>query len=1217
MSELGSAANRVCCSIIKNHPSPFGEIQVSFRLNGSSQKNSDVSETMKGSTNVRLCEVVIEGFKCFSNSVAIGPFGNFTCIIGPNGAGKSVVGECIAFALGGTSRLMRGQSLGMLKCKLQDKANNLLTSVYLKFLRKGSLGDGHGHIKRSIVGRESCYWWKTDDNPWAKITEGRLKGELRGFGINTDALDRYIVTQQRRAVVAEDPCKLMAYFEELIGTETIAKQIDVVTQKLLQSSVEICDLDARHESLKRRRKEFAPHVQKWKDLVADSISLQNKKMAFLEELACETARYILELKEEICDLEDVLNKELSKCEHITAELASATTAERKAVAHARKLERDHAGLKRKVQNFQIEGSKLSVKQRRLSTLVKRFKTEMEEHKQACQAAEEEMGQLRDKMKNFVEGTMAAEQKVCEQRLLVTQLSAHVGEDNQGVRTLTSLQARVQQLDIFLRQLESEGEMNGKIKLLTLTIKDTEQEIASAKEDVDRIELEAHLHKAKYGEYQVKFKEYSNDAAALEIELKSLQQKHAHLQAVLINEQGRARPGPGRSDAFDIASQDLLKLSSEGAFNGRFYGRLGSLAICTDSKVLTAVNTVLGHLCNLERTFVVSDRKTAVQVLQYLEMNRIGTAVCIILDECTQRSLLEESNRTYRKPVLSYIRMLETAKEALPAFASKLAKWDLVNDASAAIAIMKDDRMKSRALRQHLVTLQGELFKTDGEIISSQLHTQIAAFGLPGPVGEGKNDQAEFEGVNWNCSSVNLDEIRAERQDVIKGIKVIEGRLQSKRRDTDEARNLLALATKTEQETKEQATWKVAHLQRLMVRLEDLHKDLQRIESIVKQDVEGALHELRSAKEEYEKFKSDLSYTAILQLVDANCALLSAEEEVKQATEIEMRMQDRLAGLDSKLEKARERLASGKAEKAAAKRDLLTLKTESCELKRELQQAERALVTCSEELETARGAQGTHQKLRVTAERALNKADEWRRHVENHLQIVRTKVVGKEQILESLKRGIRSLQDQSANRIADSEDGSRKRPRTNACAVPQTADPCTQTDASMDLDVSKLNFTELNDQQRTKARKLIAEERRLKAARESIDVAKLRCDLDAACELSDIESSLHKLDHTVNELESERECLETQRSAAVLAGVKQVNEHLDAIYHFLTNGQGSSYCSCCTDRTLMFTEGLTLNCRPETAQWRPLKLLSGGQQALACLALAFCTPASLPVSVLLL
>jgi hypothetical protein len=40
--------------------------------------------------------------------------GHFTCIVGANGTGKSVVGEAVAFALGGNARMMRAKSLGLL-----------------------------------------------------------------------------------------------------------------------------------------------------------------------------------------------------------------------------------------------------------------------------------------------------------------------------------------------------------------------------------------------------------------------------------------------------------------------------------------------------------------------------------------------------------------------------------------------------------------------------------------------------------------------------------------------------------------------------------------------------------------------------------------------------------------------------------------------------------------------------------------------------------------------------------------------------------------------------------------------------------------------------------------------------------------------------------------------------------------------------------------------
>ncbi|KIZ05950.1 hypothetical protein MNEG_2010 [Monoraphidium neglectum] len=44
--------------------------------------------------------------------MVIGPLSEgLTCVVGPNGTGKSIVGEAIAFTLGGAKRMLRAKSL--------------------------------------------------------------------------------------------------------------------------------------------------------------------------------------------------------------------------------------------------------------------------------------------------------------------------------------------------------------------------------------------------------------------------------------------------------------------------------------------------------------------------------------------------------------------------------------------------------------------------------------------------------------------------------------------------------------------------------------------------------------------------------------------------------------------------------------------------------------------------------------------------------------------------------------------------------------------------------------------------------------------------------------------------------------------------------------------------------------------------------------------------
>lgn len=53
------------------------------------------------------------------------------------------------------------------------------------------------------------------------------------------------------------------------------------------------------------------------------------------------------------------------------------------------------------------------------------------------------------------------------------------------------------------------------------------------------------------------------------------------------------------------------------------------------------------------------------------------------------------------------------------------------------------------------------------------------------------------------------------------------------------------------------------------------------------------------------------------------------------------------------------------------------------------------------------------------------------------------------------------------------------------------------------------------------------------------------------------------------------------------------------------------CSYTEDRLAAFADGVTLHVRPDRQRWRPFAALSGGQQALATLALCFALQAAFP------
>ncbi len=66
-----------------------------------------------------------------------------------------------------------------------------------------------------------------------------------------------------------------------------------------------------------------------------------------------------------------------------------------------------------------------------------------------------------------------------------------------------------------------------------------------------------------------------------------------------------------------------------------------------------------------------------------------------------------------------------------------------------------------------------------------------------------------------------------------------------------------------------------------------------------------------------------------------------------------------------------------------------------------------------------------------------------------------------------------------------------------------------------------------------------------------------------------------------------------------------------VFQFLTDWCGDAYLQYTSDPRLLFTTGISLQVRPDQHRWRPFPTLSGGQQAVATLALAFAMQAAFP------
>jgi len=92
---------------------------------------------------------------------------------------------------------------------------------------------------------------------------------------------------------------------------------------------------------------------------------------------------------------------------------------------------------------------------------------------------------------------------------------------------------------------------------------------------------------------------------------------------------------------------------------------------------------------------------------------------------------------------------------------------------------------------------------------------------------------------------------------------------------------------------------------------------------------------------------------------------------------------------------------------------------------------------------------------------------------------------------------------------------------------------------------------------------------------------------------------------------QRDDLQAKRYSRFVDAMEVAGNSLSDIYQRLTGGMGDAHCAFPRDETAAFDQGVTFKVRPDNSVWRPFAALSGGQQALAALALCLALQAAAP------
>ncbi len=154
----------------------------------------------------------------------------------------------------------------------------------------------------------------------------------------------------------------------------------------------------------------------------------------------------------------------------------------------------------------------------------------------------------------------------------------------------------------------------------------------------------------------------------------------------------------------------------------------------------------------------------------------------------------------------------------------------------------------------------------------------------------------------------------------------------------------------------------------------------------------------------------------------------------------------------------------------------------------------------------------------------------------------------------------------------------------------------------DVDAVGMDESALVTSLKLRARDLRAQELRLAAARERVDVHALEQALECQKRIEALTSAERTAGEQLDRTCAELTAVSTRRVSQFTAALVHTNGALSGLYARLSNG-GDCAITVASERSLLFESGAQLEVRPEASAWKPFAHLSGGQKALAALSLS--------------
>ncbi|KAL3150462.1 hypothetical protein ABBQ32_000288 [Trebouxia sp. C0010 RCD-2024] len=830
---------------------------------------------------------------------------------------------------------------------------------------------------------------------------------------------------------------------------------------------------------------------------------------------------------------------------------------------------------------------------------------------------------------------------------------------------TVWQKHVNHLLVLQEQMEL---AKGQVAAAATGVKAHDVELAACQQRLNKLQAEAQaaeqaadLEHAKQATLQAELTELQGALYTKQATLQALQTSHMHAQlgvqslseqneAAAVSSQHHQQAGSSKLDA---AVSSLMQQES---LQGKFYGRLPDLATVPAAQDGVAVNAVLKELCNLGSCLVVSDRQTAAQVISHFKANRVGKANCKITVELTKYDRVQSTILNAEeglRPLIALIQVLQPQCQCV--FNSMLNNWYLVKDRHAAIRIIARDRkaQNGRFAGRSLVTQQGELFKADGEVVSGSrgghslgeqpyLMGQIASH--QGSVPQPPPSDPRYLSDLQQCLKqqqelvinirLQVEAASVEVQDLQQQCAALESALKQtstpplsrRKAGRSNAKRQSELAAQQQMQAHLQLELKHAaqqkhHAEQRLSQLHQQHTTLLASATAEGTSIAQLLHLQTQGEEEQQAAdKAGKAVSRRLALLETSPVAGSDTDMAAEAA----KQQAETAKVQQQLKQLQAELQAALRQQEAAQDALRKWETRSSQCARAHavagQQAAKVQEAVSGLQRSLHADKAKRDKI-MTALAAQSQQDSEQQESQQEEEDIQPQRTGCKRLK---KKHASHTQARSRHGIilSDSDSDTHMEIDREGCDGPSIPAPhkapglraaasraSTGRRRRARADAMKNRADDMDWE--SEAAELAEEEASLDALKAGIDVAALEQDVAAALCLQDLAAQLAQKEAALTRLHEEKQALEAERLTNFCSAMKAVNGKIGPIYQKLTAGQGAAYLTFTEDALLLFAEGVHFHVRPDAHRSRPFALLSGGQQALATLALSFALQAAFP------